>query len=80
MRRLSSILLAWGLASIPISQISGGLLMSVGVGRPLSIGSTIRSGCYVNGQFRVDFFVLKYFSKGKKTAVASYVTTLASLV
>jgi hypothetical protein len=63
MRRLSSILHAWGLANIPISEISDGLLMRVGVGRPLNIGSTIRGGCYVNGKFRVDFVVLIYFSK-----------------
>jgi hypothetical protein len=66
MSRLSSIL-----------EISGGLLTKIGVGRPLSVGSTIRRVCYVNGQFRVDFVVLICFRKGVKTALTSYVTTLA---
>jgi hypothetical protein len=61
MRRFSRLLLAWGLANIPISEISGGLLMRTDV---FNVGSTIRRGCYVNGQFRVDFAVLIYFSKG----------------
>jgi hypothetical protein len=61
MSRPNSILLAWRLANIPISEISGGLLMRIGVGRPLSVGSTIRGGCYANGQIRVDFVVLIYF-------------------
>jgi hypothetical protein len=66
MSRLNSILLSWGLANIPISAMSGGLLMRIGVGSPLSVGSTIRRGCYVHGQLRVDFVVLIYFSKGVK--------------
>jgi hypothetical protein len=78
MNRPNSILLAWGLANIPISVISGGLLIRIGEGRSLSIGSTIRRGCYINEQFRVGLSCL-YTPERGKTALTSYVTPLALL-
>jgi hypothetical protein len=67
MNKPNSIHLAWGLANIPISVISDGLLIRISEGRSLSVGSTIRRGCYINGQFRVGLSCL-YTPEGGKNS------------